>query len=54
VNTFDPSRHGTLDYIFVSQRFRVIDAGLAFDRPSPEDPDLFPSDHLGVFARLAL
>jgi len=54
VNTFDPSPHGTLDYIYVSEQFRVIDAGLAFDKPSPEDPDLYPSDHLGVFARLAL
>ncbi len=54
VNTFDPSPHGTLDYIYVSQEFRVIDAGLAFDKPAPDDPDLYPSDHLGVFARLAL
>ncbi|MBI2913014.1 MAG: endonuclease/exonuclease/phosphatase family protein [Chloroflexi bacterium] len=54
VNTFDPSPHGTLDYVYVSEQFRIVDAGLAFDQPAPEDPDLFPSDHLGVFARLAL
>jgi len=54
VNTYDPSPPGALDYIFVSPEFVVEEAGLAFDRPSPGDPDLFPSDHLGVYARLTL
>jgi endonuclease/exonuclease/phosphatase family metal-dependent hydrolase len=54
VNTYDDSPHGTLDYIYVSEQFSIEDAGLAFDTPSPEDPDLYPSDHLGLFARLAL
>lgn len=31
---------------------RVVEAGLAFDTPHPEDDSLFPSDHLGVMARL--
>lgn len=53
VNTYDPSPPGALDYIFVSREFVVQDAGLAFDRPSADDPNLFPSDHLGVYARLA-
>lgn len=53
VNTHDPSPPGALDYIFVSPEFGVEDAGLTFDRPSPDDPNLFPSDHLGVYARLA-
>ncbi len=53
VNTFDNSPPGTLDYIYLSPQIRVMDAGLAFDRPSAEDPQLYPSDHLGVWARLA-
>lgn len=51
VNTYDPSPHGCLDYIYVSGA-KVLDAGLTLDRPHPLDPDLFPSDHLGVMARL--
>ncbi len=54
VNTYDPSPHGTLDYIFVSPEWRVVDAGLAFDKPAPLDPNIYPSDHLGLYARLAL
>lgn len=54
VNTHDNSPHGTLDYIYVSEHFKVADAGLAFNTPSPDDPNLYPSDHLGLFARLAL
>jgi len=54
VNTYDDSPHGTLDYIYVSEEFRVLDARLAFDEPAADDPDLFPSDHLGVYARLEL
>ncbi|MBF6599919.1 MAG: endonuclease/exonuclease/phosphatase family protein [Dehalococcoidia bacterium] len=54
VNTYDDSPHGTLDYIFVSGQWQVLAAGLAFDRPSPLDPNVYPSDHLGLYARLAL
>lgn len=54
VNTYDPSPHGTLDYIFVSPEWKVVDAGLAFDRPSATDHNMFPSDHLGLFATLEL
>jgi endonuclease/exonuclease/phosphatase family metal-dependent hydrolase len=52
VNTWDNSPAGTLDYIYVSPEFNVLDAGLAFHTPSPSNPDLFPSDHLGLFATL--
>ncbi len=54
VNTFDNSPHGTLDYIYVSSEFRILDAGLAFDQPVVGNPELYPSDHLGLFARLSL
>jgi len=51
VNTFDPSPPGCLDYVFVDGA-RVLEAGLAFDRPDAADPTLYPSDHLGVAAKL--
>ncbi len=54
VNTYDDSPHGTLDYIFVSPEFTIEDAGLAFDQPDPHDPNMFPSDHIGLFATLSL
>jgi len=52
VNKFDNSPTGTLDYIYVSPEWDVVDAGLAFDKASAEDAELFPSDHLGLYARL--
>jgi endonuclease/exonuclease/phosphatase family metal-dependent hydrolase len=51
VNTFDPSPPGCFDYVFVDGA-RVLEAGLAFDKPDAADPTLFPSDHLGVAAKL--
>lgn len=54
VNTYDPDPHGTLDYIFVSEEWKVEDAGLAFDKAAPHDAKLFPSDHIGLFAVLSL
>jgi endonuclease/exonuclease/phosphatase family metal-dependent hydrolase len=45
---------GTLDYIFVSPEIRVIDCGVILDRPSPEDPTLYASDHLGMAATLEI
>ena len=33
---------------------RVAFARLAFDRPDPEDPTIYPSDHLGIAARLEI
>jgi endonuclease/exonuclease/phosphatase family metal-dependent hydrolase len=51
VNTWDPSDPGCLDYIFV-EGARVLEASLAFDRAHPQDDTLFPSDHLGVMAKL--
>jgi endonuclease/exonuclease/phosphatase family metal-dependent hydrolase len=52
VNTWDNSPAGTLDYIYVTPEFNVLDAGLAFNTPSPDNANLFPSDHLGLFATL--
>jgi len=43
-----------LDYIWVRGAVRIVDARLVFDRPHPEDPSLYPSDHLGIAAHLEL
>jgi endonuclease/exonuclease/phosphatase family metal-dependent hydrolase len=43
-----------IDYIWVRGAIKVAEARLVFDRPDPEDPTLYPSDHLGVAARLEI
>ncbi len=43
-----------LDYIWVSGAVRVATSRLVFDRPDPEDPTLYPSDHLGIDAHLEI
>jgi endonuclease/exonuclease/phosphatase family metal-dependent hydrolase len=41
-----------LDYVWIRGAVAVEAAGLAFDRPAPGDPTLYPSDHFGLVARL--
>ena len=41
-----------LDYIWVRGAVAVEDARLVFDRPAVGDPTLYPSDHLGLAARV--
>ncbi len=43
-----------LDYIWVTGAVKVESCRLAFDRPDPEDPTLYPSDHLGLTAQLEI
>lgn len=43
---------GTLDYVFVSPGVRVLGCGVILDSPSPGDPTLYASDHLGLAATL--
>lgn len=43
-----------LDYIWIRGEASVDAARLAFDRPHPEDPTLYPSDHLGIAAHLSI
>ena len=43
-----------IDYIWVRDAVAVESARLAFDRPDPEDPTLYPSDHLGISTHLAI
>lgn len=44
------SKGHAVDYLFVSSPIDVLGCELAFDRAAPEDPRLFPSDHLGLVA----
>jgi endonuclease/exonuclease/phosphatase family metal-dependent hydrolase len=41
-----------LDYIWLRGNVHAAEARLAFDRPHPEDPTLYPSDHFGIVATL--
>lgn len=43
---------GCLDYIWVRGAITVESCRLAFDRPAVHDATLYPSDHLGLSARL--
>jgi endonuclease/exonuclease/phosphatase family metal-dependent hydrolase len=43
-----------LDYVLVDDRIEVDEAWVAFDRPAPTDPTLFPSDHLGIAATVSV
>ena len=45
-------RGHAIDYVFVSPSLDVRDCRIAFDRPHPEEPGLFPSDHVGLLADL--
>ena len=46
----DEKWHGTLDYIFVDPRLHTEECRLVLDQPAENDPDLYPSDHYGIFA----
>ena len=48
----DDGDPGCLDYIWLSGAARVESCRLVFDRPHPDDPTLYPSDHFGLSARL--
>lgn len=43
-----------LDYIWVRGHATVVAADVVFNRPSVDDPGLYPSDHFGLSARLEL
>ena len=46
---------GCLDYIFLSPAVeQVVSASLFCDQPAVDDETLYPSDHVGVLARLAI
>jgi endonuclease/exonuclease/phosphatase family metal-dependent hydrolase len=43
-----------LDYVWLRGAAVVESARLAFDRPAPGDPTLYPSDHLGIAATVRI
>jgi len=43
-----------LDYIWLGGAVQAAACRLAFDRPAVGDPTLYPSDHVGIAARLAV
>ncbi len=45
---------GTLDYIFLPRHLEVQSARLVFDQPAAGDATLYPSDHYGLVADVAL
>lgn len=45
---------GCLDYIWVRGAITVESCRLAFDRPSVDDPTLYPSDHFGLSAHIRI
>jgi endonuclease/exonuclease/phosphatase family metal-dependent hydrolase len=49
-----PRMDRCIDYIWISGALELVASGVAFDQPSPYDPTLYPSDHAGVWADLAL
>lgn len=50
----DPSRGVVLDYIFVNDAVEVHDAGVTFDKPAPDNPHLYASDHFGLAATISI
>jgi endonuclease/exonuclease/phosphatase family metal-dependent hydrolase len=43
-----------IDYIWVTESIKVRASGLCFNKPAPDNPALWPSDHVGVWADLEL
>jgi endonuclease/exonuclease/phosphatase family metal-dependent hydrolase len=43
-----------IDYIWISAGIEILASEVCFDRPSPDDPSLWPSDHAGIWADLRI
>jgi endonuclease/exonuclease/phosphatase family metal-dependent hydrolase len=43
-----------IDYIWVTQSIQIRASGLWCNKPAPDNPTLWPSDHVGVWADLEL
>jgi endonuclease/exonuclease/phosphatase family metal-dependent hydrolase len=48
----DPKWRGTLDYIFVDPRLQTQDCKVVFNQPADNNPDIYPSDHFGLWATI--
>jgi len=43
-----------IDYIWISESIKLRASGLCFNQPAKDNPDLWPSDHVGVWADLEI
>ena len=43
-----------IDYIWVAGPIKVLRSGVCFNEPATDDPTLWPSDHVGVWADLEI
>lgn len=43
-----------IDYVWLCDTVQLIESGVCFNRPSPADASLWPSDHAGVWADIEL
>jgi endonuclease/exonuclease/phosphatase family metal-dependent hydrolase len=41
-----------IDYIWITPAVNILASGLCFNKPAPDNPALWPSDHIGVWADL--
>ena len=41
-----------IDYIWINESVKLKASGLCFDKPATDNPNLWPSDHVGVWADL--
>ena len=49
-----PRMDRCIDYIWISDGIEILASEVCFNRPSPDDPWLWPSDHAGVWADLRI
>lgn len=49
-----PRMDRCIDYIWISDGIEILGSEVCFNRPSPNDPSLWPSDHAGVWADLRI
>jgi len=49
-NHLNPKWRGTLDYIFFDSHLKVLDCQVVLDQPSPDNLEIYPSDHFGLCA----
>jgi endonuclease/exonuclease/phosphatase family metal-dependent hydrolase len=43
-----------IDYIWISESIKLQASGLCFNQPAEDNPELWPSDHVGVWADLEI
>src|SRR5437016_1118516 len=49
-----PRMDRCIDYIWISEGIEILASAVCFNRPSLDDPSLWPSDHAGVWADLRI